>query len=331
MRAVVIDHFGSPEVMECRHIPIPSPGPGEVLIRNTAVGVGKPDILVRSGQYPYLEKYPPMLTIGNECAGYVEQVGPGVHTCRQGDAVWVLHSPGYGAYAEYICAKEQYVTVLPPFFAPESAPGLLNFIAAYSMLHDAARGTDGKSLYISGAAGGLGTALIKLALAEGMDVIASASTQHKCDHLRKLGTSCVFNYREEDAAEKIAAFTGGRGVDLVFDQRVGDGLFSNLDLLADFGMVLVYNWLDGAPSADFYTHMLKHAANASAIRFYSSHVYDRNPERKARNTEKMFELFEQGKLTMEHYVSCTLPLEAAREAHIQLEQGTVVGKMILKI
>lgn len=330
MKAVVIQQFGGPEVLEYVDIPKPEPKAGEVLVRNIRIGAGKPDCLVRSGN-AYFDVTSQNITMGFECSGYVEKVGEGVDSCKVGDAVVVFHAKGYGAYAEYICVDEKYVTVLPEHIKPENATGLTNFYVAYALLHEAGRGTDGKSLYIPGAAGGIGIALTKIALADGFEVIVSASTEEKCEHLRKVGATHVFNYKECDAVEAIQGFTNNRGVDLVFDQLVGNKFFDEFEVLAPFGMVVVYNWMQGTPGEDFYPHLVKNAIKSYAVRSFSFHIYDDKPDRITKIREHVFELLEKGQITMEHYYGTCLPLSEARRMHEMLEAGDTIGKCNLFI
>lgn len=327
MKAVIINRFGGPDVMEYVDIPKPTPGKGEVLVKNAAIGVWKPDALVRSGRYPYLQKQPPMLTIGNECAGYVEAVGEGVTDFRPGMPVWVVHMPGYGAYAEYTCVDQSFVTALPETISPMIAPGLGSYTVAYAMLNDAGRGTDGKSLYILGGAGNVGTALIKIALAQGWEVISAADTPEKCAHLEKIGTTHVFDCTKRDQYEAVMEFTNGRGVDLVFDQWVGEKLYPELKLLADFGMIVVYNWMEGPPKEPFFPHMVQQAIHATAVRPFSTHVYDRAPERKARLMQEVFDLIASGRVVPEFYG--TMPLAEARKAHELLDANQIISKLLL--
>ena len=331
MKAVVIDQFGGPEVLKTVDIEKPRATGNEVLVKNVAAGVGKPDSMVRSGIYPFLGKQPPMLTIGNECAGYVEAVGETVTKVKVGDPVWVIHNPGYGACAEYICVDEQYVTPLPQGMNPANAVGLLNYFIGYCLLHEAGRGTDGKSLYILGGAGGVGTALIKIALAEGWEVISAADTEEKCDHLRRLGTTHVFNCTECDEKEQIMQFTNGRGVDLVYDQWVGEKLYKELELLADFRMIIVYNWLDGEPKDSFYPHMIQNATKCTGVRIFSSHIYDNKPERMREIQKAVFALLMSGKVNMDEYYYGDFGLDDARAAHELLESQKAYGKIVLKI
>ena len=192
MKAVVIDKFGGPEEMYYTDVEKPVPQPDEVLVKNVFIGVGKPDYIMLSGICPFMEKKPPRLVVGNECAGIVEAVGSKVSGIEPGMKVCVESGLGYGAYAEYIAVPQKFVTVFPEEFPLKYVPGFLNYMVVYALLNEIGRGTDGKSIYIYGAAGGVGTAVIQTALLQGIEVIASAGSQEKCDYIRSLGAQCVF-------------------------------------------------------------------------------------------------------------------------------------------
>lgn len=327
MKAAFIDQFGGPEEIRIGEMPKPVPSEKEVLVRNTIIGVGKPDFLVRSGNDPYLADQLPGLIIGNESAGIVEEVGPEVSGIRPGDRVAVLNGTGCGSHAEYSCAKENFVIRLPDGIEPDMVPGILNLQVAYALLFEAGRGTDGNSLYISGAAGGIGTTLIQMARSAGIRVIASASSEEKCEVLRSLGADVVFNYKRENEKTVVQEATGGRGVDLIYDQTAGEGLAGRLDLLADFGQIILYNWMDGSPELPQLDTIIKCAWHAQAIRAFSFHVYDDKPERRRANAEKCFEMIRDGRVKPVVYKD--FPLDQAREAHELLDSGRAIGKIIM--
>lgn len=329
MKAVVIDRFGGPEEMYYTDVEKPVPGPDEVLVKNVYVGVGKPDYIMRSGICPFLEARPPKLVVGNECAGIVEAVGADVKDIRPGMKVCVNSGLGYGAYAEYIAVPQKFVTVFPDAFPLKYAPGFLNYLVAYALLNEIGRGTDGKSIYIYGAAGGVGTAVIQTALLQGLDVIASANGAEKCDYLRSLGTSCVFDHSCEDAKTVIMEHTKGRGVDLIFDQLVGENFKNQFSYLADFGMIVIYNWLQGDPKLDQLDTIIQQSSHASAVRSFSFHVYDDKPERLANIRKICMERIMSGEIVPRFYKE--LPLSEARKAHELMDDLKIMGKLILYV
>lgn len=327
MKAVVIDRFGGPEELIYREIEKPVPGPDEVLVKNLYIGVGKPDFVMRSGICPFLDKKPPNLVVGNECCGIVEAVGSEVEGIEPGMQVGVNSGLGYGAYAEYIAVPQKFVTVFPETFPIKYAAGFLNYMVAYALINEIGRGTDGHSLYIKSASGGIGTAVIQTALLEGMTVVCSASTDEKCDYLRKLGAQCVFNYKEINEKEAILAFTEGRGVDLIFDQLAGPHFKDQFEYLADFGMIVLYNWLEGDPGLDQLDTIISRSSHASAVRSFSFHIYDDKPERLANIRKICMERLTDGLLTP--VFQAELPLSEAGKAHELMDNHKILGKIIL--
>lgn len=328
MKAITINQFGGPEQLIYTDVEKPVPKKDEILVSNRIIGVGKPDFLVRSGNDPYLADRLPGLVIGNESSGIVEAVGPDVKRFQAGDHVALLNGTGCGSHAEYSCGAEKYAIRLPEDIPFESAVGILNLQVAYALIYDVGRGTDGRSLYISGAAGGIGTTLVQIAMDKGMDVIASASSDDKCEVLRQLGVPHVFNYKKEEESAKIPEFTDGRGVDLIYDQTAGRKTAERMKLLADFGMLVFYNWLDGDPELDQLDAIIQNAPHARAIRSFSFHVYDDKTDRRLANAQKVFQLLREGRV--KPVIAAEFPLAEARKAHELLDSGKAIGKIILK-
>lgn len=327
MKAVVIDQFGGPETLCYTDVEKPTPKADEVLVKNAYIGVGKPDYLVRTGKDTLLARKLPGLVIGNECAGMIEAVGKDAPEFKPGQKAVVNSGLGYGAYAEYIAVPKKFVTVLPDEYPLQRAPGFLNYMVSYALINEAGRGTDRQSLYISGAAGGVGTALIQTALLEGIEVIASASTDQKCEYLKKLGAKCVFNYTKEPEKDVILDHTNGRGVDLIYDQRAGKRFSEQFGFLADFGMIILYNWLEGSPDLDELNTIIDRSSHGNAIRSFSFHVYDTKPKRLQKIRDICIKRIISGELMPILYDD--LPLSQARHAHELMDRGEILGKLIM--
>ena len=328
MKAAYINEFGGPEVIKFGEMPKPIPAADEILVRNIIIGVGKPDYLVRSGNDPYLEEaLAGGLIIGNESAGIVEEVGSDVKDIKPGDKVAVLNATGCGSHAEYSCSKEQYAIKLPEGVEPEMVPGVLNLQVAYALLFDAGKLGAGDSMYISGAAGGIGTIMVQMAKAAGIKVIASASTDEKCSVLKQLGADTVFNYKEDDEKTIVLEATEGKGADAIYDQTAGKKLAGRFDFLADFGQIILYNWLEGSPELPQLDTIIKRAWHAQAIRSFSFHVFDNKTERRLANADKCFDMIRDGRV--KPYVCKDFPLEQARAAHELLDSGKAIGKIIM--
>lgn len=327
MKAVVLTAFGGPEVLEYVDVEKPVPGPGEVLVQNHYIGVGKPDFVMRSGICPFLDRQPPGLICGNECAGIVEAVGPGVERFAPGMRVCVNSGLGYGSHAEYIAVPQKFVSPLPEGYPLKYSIGLLNYFVAWALLNDVGCGRPGQSLYITGGAGGVGTAVIQTALLMGMTVCASARSDEKCDYIRSLGAQCVFNSTKTDTKEALLDFTGGKGVDLIFDQLAGPGFERQFEYLADFGTIILYNWLEGSPEVDQLKTIINCSARSQGVRSFSFHVYDDKPERRAHLERVCMERIMNGELTPRLFKN--LPLSQARYAHELLDGQKIMGKLIL--
>ena len=182
-------------------------------------------------------------------------------------------------------------------------------------------------MYISGAAGGIGTTMVQMAKASGIRVIASASNAEKCTVLRQLGADTVFNYKEEDEKEVILDATNGIGADVIYDQTAGKELAGKLDYLADFGQIILYNWLNGSPELPQLETIIKCAWHAQAIRSFSFHVYDNKKEKRLANAAKCFDMIRDGRV--KPYVCKDFPLTEAKAAHELLDSGKAIGKIIM--
>ena len=327
MKAVVLSAFGGPEVLHYVDIEKPVPAPDEVLVKNYYIGVGKPDFVMRSGICPFLDREPPGLVCGNECVGIVEAVGSEVEDFRPGMRVCVNSGLGYGSHAEYIAVPRKFVTRLPDRFPLKYGTQLLNYSVAWAMINDVGRGLPGQSLYITGGAGGIGTAVIQTALLQGMTVCASARSDEKCDYIRSLGAQCVFNSTRVSEKDAILEFTNGKGVDLIFDQLAGPRFESQFDYLADFGTIVFYNWLDGSPEVDQLQTIISRSSHAQGVRSFSFHVYDDKPERRAYLQKVCMDRIMSGEIVPRLYMD--LPLSEARYAHELLDGQKIMGKLVL--
>ncbi len=327
MRAVVIDEFGGPEVLRLAELEKPVPAENEILVKVAYIGVGKPDNIMRTGQCPYMDHKPGNLVVGNECAGVVEAVGSAVTDFRPGMKVCVNSGLGYGSHAEYMAVPAQFALELPEEYPLQYAPGLLNYFVAYALLNEIGRGTDGRSIYITGGAGGIGTAVIQTALLEGFTVCASARSDEKCEYIKSLGAHCVFNSTKVSEKDALLEFTHGEGVDLIFDQVAGPRFASQFEYLADFGMIVLYNWMEGSPELDQLQTIIDRAAHAQAVRSFSFRVYDSKPERLAKVRKICLDRILSGQLKPRLFAD--LPMEECRQAHALLDGQKIMGKLIM--
>lgn len=325
MKAAQIAAYGGPEVIEIVDLPTPEPGEGEVLVRAAAMGVGKPDFLLRSGIYKWK---PPLPTIlGNEMSGHIEAVGPGVSGLKEGQPVLVFGTGG-GRYAEYNAVSTSLVTPLPDSVDLDAAVSIPNYIVAWAMLFEAARGIEPKTAYVNGAAGGMGVAIIDLCKSQGIDIIGGVSTDEKCAFISDFGATHAVNYSRDNVAEKVLELTGGRGVDLAFDQLIGPRFTDSLDMLAPLGMVVSFNALAGLPEDELFAAMRARLGKSLAVRCFSWHAFDGTPEKGQQVIDAVVAQFAAG--TFNPPVHDRLPLADARRAHELLDAREIMGKLILK-
>jgi NADPH2:quinone reductase len=318
---------GGPEALQIADVPNPIPRQGEVLVRAHAIGVGRPDVLVRRGTYRWMPPLPVIL--GNELAGSVEAVGPNVADTNIGKRVLVMardQEQRGGCYAEYIAVPADRVHFLPDSIDFEAAVCLPNYQLAWALLHTTT-GRPAESVLIIGAAGGVGSALVQLAKCAGMTVIGTISSPEKARFAMSLGADHTINYRTESVSERVRALTGGRGVDLILDHICGPAFTDHLTVLARFGTLVSFSVFGGLPEKDVFREMLANSKNCPAVRCFSIHAFDHDPVERGR----MFNIVEEmvASEAICPVVSTRVPLAEARRAHELLEQGQTLGKIIL--
>jgi NADPH2:quinone reductase len=329
LKAVVFEKFGGPEVLQYVDLPIPAPGPGQVLVKMASAGVCKADWRVRTGRCQWLDApYP--VTLGYEGAGRVEALGSGVTGFTIGQPVHVLHMACYGTYTEYMTVTADDVVEMPEGVDFDAAASAFNYFVAWGLLNQIVEAKQGQTLYIGGAAGGVGPAVIQLGQLKGMNIIASASSEEKCLYLRGLGVENVFNYKIENDVAAVKRITNERGVDYVYDQVAGPEFCRQFDMLATYGQIILYNYLGGYPEDKEIIHILQSRCEYCwGIRYFSIHVHDTDPEGFKQVKRQIFSLMADGRLKPPIYKA--LPLSEARSAHQMIESGEVLGKLVLHI
>jgi len=232
MRAIRIARNGGPEVLELAEVERPAPGPGEILVRNQAIGLNFIDTYHRTGLYPV--KLPSGL--GMEGAGEVVEVGEGVDRFSPGDLAAYASGP-IGAYAEFHVVKAARA-VKPPagVGADVAAACLLKGITAEFLLRRCFPVQAGQTILVHAAAGGVGSILVQWAKALGATVIGTVGSQAKAERVRELGADHAILYRDQDVAAEVRRLTGGAGVPVAYDS-VGAATFeATLNSLARRGV-----------------------------------------------------------------------------------------------
>jgi NADPH2:quinone reductase len=237
MKAIRVNGFGGPDVLQFEEVPTPRPGPGEVLVRMHAVGVNPVETYIRAGTYARLPALP--YTPGNDGAGVVEQIGPDVGQFEAGDRVYTGGSLS-GTYADFALCKTAQVHPLPEnvSFAQGAAMGT-PYATAYRGLFQRAGAKPGETVLVHGASGGVGTAAVQLARARGLRVLGTAGSDEGRKLAREQGAHEVFDHHAPDHFEQIMKATSGRGVDVIVELLANVNLGKDLTILAKGGRVAI--------------------------------------------------------------------------------------------
>ncbi len=241
MKAIQIRAAGGPEVLELVELPIPEPGPGQVLIRIEAIGVNFIEIYFRKGQY----KAALPLIPGSEAAGTIEELGPGVTGFATGDAVASVAV--MGSYAEYALVPAAQLVRVPTQLSPEqAAAAMLQGMTAHYLAYSTFPLKAGDTALVHAGAGGVGLLLTQMATRIGARVITTVSTEAKAELSREAGASDVILYTEQDFESEVKRLTGGKGVDVVYDS-VGKTTFEkSLNCLRPRGLMALFGGSSGA-------------------------------------------------------------------------------------
>lgn len=323
MIAIRCQGFGPPEVLKPVEVPVPRPGPGEILVEVVSAGVNRPDVLQRKGAYPP----PPGVTDipGLEIAGRVVACGPDTTRFREGDQVCALVAGG--GYAEYCVVPEPQALPLPPGVPITEAGGIPEtFFTVWTNVFERGRLKAGESFLVHGGSSGIGVTAIQLAKAFGATVFCTVGSAEKAEACRALGADRAILYREQDFVAVVKEATGGRGVDLILDMVGGDYVARNLEAAALEGRIVQIAWLKGSTiTADFTKLMTKRLTwTGSTLRPRS--IAEKGAIARALE-EKVWPLFASGRVRVPIYR--TFPLARAADAHALMESGVHIGKILL--
>lgn len=325
MAFIDLPSFGGPEVLIPAEGPIPSPGPGEVLIKVTAAGVNRPDVLQRKGGYappPGASAVP-----GLEVAGEVVALGAGVERWKLGDKLCALVAGG--GYAAYCVAPAPQCLPIPDGLSMIEAAGLPEtFMTVWTNVFQRGRLTAGETFLAHGGTSGIGTTAIMLAKAFGARVFATAGSPEKARICESLGAERGIDYRSEDFVAIAKEKTGGAGVDLILDMVGGDYVQRNFAALAIEGRLVQIAFLGGPKTTLDLTPLM-----TKRLTFTGSTLRPRSVAQKAAIAaeleEKVWPLLSKG--AVRPIIHATFPLRDAAEAHRLMESSAHVGKIILTI
>ncbi len=303
--------------------PLPTPGPGEVLIEVAAAGVNRPDVFQRMGAYPPPPGVTPVL--GLEVAGTVAALGAGVTTHRIGSAVCAL-TPG-GGYAEFCVAPAVHVLPMPPSLSPTQAAALPETLfTVWGNVFMRGRLQAGESFLVHGGTSGIGTTAIQVAKGLGVTVFATAKGPRKTEACRQLGADVAIDYSTEDFVAVVREHTAGKGVDVILDMVGGDYIARDIEALALEGRLVFIAFLRGSTAKiDFLPLQRKR------LTLTGSTLRPQSNEAKARIAaalqEQIWPLIADGRFAP--VIDQVFPLAQVAEAHRRMESGEHIGKIVL--
>ena len=318
--AIRIYETGGPEVLRFEEVSTPVPGPGEALLRQTAIGVNFVDTYQRSGLY----KLPLPFTLGNEGAGIVEAIGPGVTEVKVGDRV--VYEGSLGSYAEERVVPAARLNRIPDGIDDRTAAAAcLKGLTAYYLLRRTFRIEPGHTILFHAAAGGGGQIACQWAKALGATVIGTVGSDDKVELARKNGCDHIINYRKEDFVGRVKEITNGEGVDVAYDAVGKDTFPGSLDCLKKLGMWVSFGQSSGPPPP-FPILLLLEKGSIFATRPTIAHYLAKRSDLEAAHAA-LFGAVADGSIRIA--IGQEFPLREAAAAHRALEGRKTVGATIL--
>ncbi len=323
-KSVIITKKGGPEVLQIVENELRSPDKGEVLIKILACGVGGTDVAMRYWNYPSVPKIP--FVPGYEIVGIVEEVGHNVTAVSVGDRVGALTV--YGGYSQYIYLKQDHLVKVPKSLdSGEAVTIILNYTSAYQMLKRVAHANEGSHVLITGASGGVGSALLDLGKMENLVLYGTASI-NKHESLKQSGAFLI-DYKSQDFVDIIKK-KEPEGLDFVFDGIGGEYIRRSCEILRRGGVLVEYGY-----ALKSFSYLMKTIFDSFSglvkgkkVRGYGiSASYKTNKKPILEDIATLFDLLEKGKIHPLIYKR--LPILEAAEANRLLESGQVTGKIVL--
>src|SRR5215211_71269 len=318
MRAVQIERFGGPEVLEVVELPTPEPGEGEVLIEVDRAGLNFGDTHQRENSY--LAKFELPLVLGGEVAGRVER-GDGFEPGQR--VVAMLRS---GGYAEYAAAPAATTFPLPEGLGDEAALALLvQGLTAWHLYRTSAKLAEGESVVVISGAGGVGSIAVQLAKPFGAgQVIATASSDEKRDKTRELGADAAVDTNAEDLTAALIEANGGERVDVVLEMAGGRVFDQSFEALAPFGRLVTYGIASNEQNEVSSGRLMR--KSRAVVGFWLMHCLGRRDLME----EPLADLFGRAvRGELRPQVGETYPMSAVRRAHEDLQGRGTTGKLLL--
>lgn len=326
MRALALNDYGGPEVLQTMDLPEPTPGDYDLLVEVHATALNPVDFKIRQSGLGIDRPKP--VVLGFDVCGKVVGVGARCSRFREGDIIYASPSVGRnGANAEYVLVDERTAAVKPESLSIEQAAALpLVTLTAWESLHKRTAVHPGETVFIQGGAGGVGHVALQLCRQHGNPTITTASRPESIELCQRCGAGHVLNYREEDVVGRVMELSGKAGVPVAFD-CVGDAAFEQcLDVLAVNGRVvgIVMTRTDTVFEKLFRKNATLHLEFMGIPPIYGIDI-----ESHGEILQTAGELADAGKL--EPHVQEVIALDQVPDAHRQLEEGHTTGKIVVRV
>ena len=330
MHIVRIHQPGGPEALQLEEVAAPLAKSGEVRIKAMAIGVGRPDVLMRQGIYKWMPPLP--ATPGAELSGIIDAVGEGVSQARVGERVLLssrdLPQRG-GCYVQSIAVPQSKPYLLPDSISFQDAVSLPNLQLALALLQSAnlSPAAEKRAILITGAAGGVAGMLSQLARVHGFQTIGTARSALKRDFALANGFDVVLDANPETLCEDVLKATSGLGVNLAYDHLGGAYLPACMRSLSPLGTAISFNVITGQPSVDVFSVMRELLSKSLGIRCFSMHTIDENENNRRQLMQQAIEHMATGKIRAPR--PTVMSLSEVVQAHIILDKGETLGKIVL--
>ena len=319
-KAIRVHANGGPEVLEFEDVELPPPGPGEVRVRTTAIGVNFIDVYHRTGLYPQ----PLPFILGKEGAGVVEAAGLGVTLLAPGDRVASANLSG--SYATEFNAPESALVKIPDGISDETAAAMmLKGMTARFLLRKTSKVGPGHTILFHAASGGVGSIATQWANHLGATVIGTVGSEEKAERAKRNGAHHTILYRSEDFVARVAEITGGSKCDVVYDSVGATTWRGSLDCLKPLGLLVLFGQASG-PVKDFEPILLAQKGSLYLTR-PTLFAYTATRETLDETANDLFDVVKKGAVKIE--IGARYSLKDAAQAHRDLEARETVGSTIL--
>jgi NADPH2:quinone reductase len=338
MKAAFLVKYGTAaNAFEIREAERPTPGPAQILIRVEGFGINFADVMARLGLYKGAPPLPAIL--GYDVVGRVEECGADVIDLQEGDRVTALTR--FGGYAEYVVAEGSVAQKIPDDLPAGVAVALsTQYCTGYFLSRVMANIQEGERVLIHAAAGGVGTALVQMALHRKCVVFGTCGSAEKLNYLRETGVHYPINYRKENFVDAVQKFLPGHGLDAIFDPIGGQSLKRGFGLLGAGGRIMSYGLSAMNQTTNIFgklrvlaqfgiyhpVQLLSKSKGIIGVNMLK--IADENPQKISRSMQKVIEMTSQG--ILKPYVGGEFPIDRLADAHEFLESRKSMGKIVVK-